>query len=73
MKKNFVVISGAAAILFALIACLGDSNEVVYSLFMGLCCAAFCLFVGGLLSLGYAKEKLERVKVKAAGQNKKAA
>ena len=73
MKKNFVVISGAAAVLFALIACLGDSNEVVYSLFMGLCCAAFCLYVGGLLVLGYAKEKPARTKVKAAVQNRKAA
>ena len=36
-KKNFVVISGAAAVLLALIACLGDSNNVIYIPFVFVC------------------------------------
>lgn len=73
MKKSFVVISAVAAIVFDLIACLGDGNTVVYNLFMGLCCAAFCVYVAGLFSVGFSKKDAERAEVSASVQAKKAA
>ncbi|MBR2707754.1 MAG: hypothetical protein IKE74_11055 [Mogibacterium sp.] len=62
MNMKVVVMCGAAAVVFDLIACLGDSNAVVYSLFMWLCIASFCAYVYGLLHMGYSKnyEKAER-------------
>lgn len=62
MNKNVVVMSAVAAVVFDLIACIGDSNAVVYNLFMWLCVASFCVYVYGLLRIGYSKkyEKAER-------------
>lgn len=62
MSKKVVVMSAAAAVVFDLIACIGDSNAVVYSLFMWLCIASFCVYVYGLLRMGYSKnyERAER-------------
>lgn len=69
MNKKVVVMSAVAAVVFDLIACLGDSNAVVYSLFMWLCIASFCVYVYGLLRMGYSKkyERAERKDADSAG------
>ena len=73
MKRSFVIISAIAAIVFDLIACLGDSSAVIYNLFMGLCCAAFCVYVAGLFTVGFKRQETERTEISAAAQGKKAA
>lgn len=65
MNRKFVVISAVLAIVFDLIACIGDNNETVYSLFMGLCCAAFCVYVYGLFRVGFSKKEITEVRAKA--------
>lgn len=62
MSKKVVVMCAVAAIVFDLIACIGDSNAVVYKLFTGLCIASLCAYIYGLLRMGYSKkyEKAER-------------
>jgi len=55
--KNYVVISAAAAIICDLIACIGDSNAVIYTLFMGLSCASFCIYVAGLIYNGIIRDR----------------
>lgn len=57
MSKKFVALAAVAAVVFDLIACIGDSNLTVYNLFMGLCCASFCLFVFGLFRVQFSKKK----------------
>lgn len=57
MSKKFVALTAVAAVVFDLIACIGDSNLTVYHLFMGLCCAAFCLFVIGLFRVEFSKKE----------------
>ncbi len=73
MNRKFVVISAVLAIVFDLIACIGDSNETVYSLFMGLCCAAFCVYVYGLFRVGFSKKEITEVRAKAEDSYRKAA
>ncbi len=73
MNKKFVVISAVLAIVFDLIACIGDSNETVYSLFMGLCCASFCVYVYGLFRVGFSKKEITEVRAKAEDSYRKAA
>ncbi|MBP3896496.1 MAG: hypothetical protein J6D57_01485 [Mogibacterium sp.] len=73
MKKSFVIISAVAAIVFDLIACLADSNAVIYNLFMGLCCAAFCVYVAGLFTVGFSRKEPERTEVSASVSERKAA
>lgn len=58
MNKKITAISAIAAIVFDLIACIGDSNPVVYRVFMVLCCAAFCIFVYGLFRIEFANTKV---------------
>lgn len=60
MTKKAVIISAVAAVVFDLIACIGDSNEVIYNLFMGLTLAAFCVYVYGLFRTGYTKAAEEK-------------
>jgi Ca2+/Na+ antiporter len=60
MTKKAVIISAVAAIVFDLIACIGDSNTVIYNLFMGLTLVAFCVYVYGLFRTGYTKETAEK-------------
>ena len=62
MKKSFVIISAVAAIVFDFIACLGDGNTVIYNLFMGLCCAAFCVYVAVCSKSVSAKRRLREQK-----------
>ncbi len=69
MSKKLVVMFGVAAVVFDLIACVGDSNEVVYSLFMWLCVASFCAYVYGLLRVGFSK-KYESAEIKDDGFEK---
>lgn len=73
MNKKFVVISTVLAIVFDLIACIGDSNETVYSVFMGLCCAAFCVYVYGLFRAGFSRKEITEVRAKTEGSYRKAA
>ncbi len=73
MKKNLVIISAVAAIVFDLIACLGDSNAVIYTLFMGLCCAAFCVYVAGLFTVGFSKKEYAQADRKADVSSRRAA
>ena len=73
MSKKFVVLSAVLAIVFDLIACIGDSNETVYSVFMGLCCAAFCVYVYGLFRVGFSEKQITEVRAKTADSYKKAA
>ena len=56
MSKKFAALTAVATIVFDLIACIGDSNPVVYHIFMGLCCAAFCLFVVSLFRIEFSKK-----------------
>jgi len=60
MTKKAVIISAAAAVIFDLIACIGDSNTVIYNLFMGLTLVAFCVYVYGLFRTGYTKASAEK-------------
>ena len=73
MKKGFVIISAVAAIVFDLIACIGDGNTVIYNLFMGLCCAAFCVYVYGLFRVGFSKKDYSVIETKSKESYKKAA
>ena len=73
MSKKVTALFAIAAVIFDLIACIGDSNETVYSVFMGLCCAAFCIFVFGLFRVGFAKQKFTDAKVKSDDSYRKAA
>ena len=73
MSKKFVVLSAVMAIVFDLIACIGDSNESVYSIFMGLCCAAFCVYVYGLFRVGLSKKDYSVIETKSKESYKKAA
>lgn len=73
MSKKFVVLSAVMAIVFDLIACIGDSNEAVYSIFMGLCCAAFCVYVYGLFRVGFSKKEYSETGMKSKESYKKAA
>ena len=73
MSKKVTALFAIAAIVFDLIACIGDSNEAVYSIFMGLCCAAFCAFVYGLFRIGFTKQEFTDAKVKSANSYRKAA
>jgi hypothetical protein len=61
------------AIVFDLIACLADSNAVIYNLFMGLCCAAFCVYVAGLFTVGFSRKETERTGISASVSERKAA
>jgi hypothetical protein len=40
---------------------------------MGLCCAAFCVYVAGLFTVGFSKKEAERTEVSASVQERKAA
>lgn len=73
MNKKFVALSAALAIIFDLIACIGDSNETVYSIFMGLCCAAFCVYVYGLFRVGYSRKEFTEIRSKESDSYRKAA
>jgi len=73
MSKKFVVLSAVMAIVFDLIACIGDSNETVYSIFMGLCCAAFCVYVYGLFRVGFSQKEYSEIEMKYKENYKKAA
>jgi len=73
MSKKSVILSAVLAVVFDLIACIGDSNETVYSVFMGLCCAAFCVYVYGLFRVGYAKKEYSEIETKTNGSYRKAA
>ena len=73
MSKKVTALSAIAAVVFDLIACIGGSNEKVYSIFMGLCCAAFCVFVYGLFRVGFTKQKITDAKVKSDDSYRKAA
>ncbi len=73
MNKKSVVLSAVLAIVFDLIACIGDSNETVYSLFMGLCCAAFCVYVYGLFRVGFSRKDITEVRAKSEDSYRKAA
>ena len=73
MSKKVTALSAIAAVVFDLIACIGDSNEKVYSIFMGLCCAAFCVFVYGLFRVEFTKQESTDVRVKYNDSNKNAA
>lgn len=73
MSKIFVVLSAVMAVVFDLIACIGDSNEAVYSTFMGLCCAAFCVYVYGLFRVGFSKKDYSEIETEAEESYKKAA
>lgn len=65
MNKKVVVMCAVAAVVFDLIACVGDSNAVVYSLFTGLCIASLCAYIYGLMRLGFSK-KYESAEMKDA-------
>ena len=73
MNRKVVVLSAVLAVVFDLIACIGDSNEAVYSIFMGLCCAAFIVYVYGLFRVGFSKKEITEVKAKTVDSYKKAA
>lgn len=73
MKKNYTIICAVAAVVFDLIACLGDSNAVVYNLFMGLCCAAFCAYVAGLFTVNFSKKEYVSADKKTVAGTRKAA
>ncbi len=73
MNKKFVVISAVLAVVFNLIACIGDSNETVYSIFMGLCCAVFCVYEYGLFRIGYNKKEFSEIGIKSKDIYRKAA
>ena len=73
MSKKVTALFAIAAVIFDLIACMGDSNPAVYSVFMGLCCAAFCIFIFGLFRVGFAKQKITDAKVKSDDSYRKAA
>jgi hypothetical protein len=48
-------------------------STVIYSLFMGLCCAAFCVYVAGLFTVGFSRKETERTEVNASVSERKAA
>ena len=73
MSKKFVAMLAVASIVFDLIACIGDSNLTLYRVFMGLCCATFCLYVAGLFTVGFSKKEVEITEAKAKTSYKKAA
>ena len=73
MDKKYVVLSAVLAIVFDLIACVGDSNETVYSVFTALCCAAFCVYVYGLFRMGYTKKEFSEIEAKSKESDRKAA
>lgn len=73
MSKKVTALFAIAAVIFDLIACIGDSNEAVYSIFMGLCCAAFCAFVYGLFRVEFTEQKVTDVRMKSNDSSKKAA
>ena len=73
MSKKVTALFAIAAVVFDLVACIGDSNEAVYSIFMGLCCAAFCVFVYGLFRVEYSKHEVTNVKVESGDSHRKAA
>lgn len=65
MSKKATVLFATAAVVFALIACIGDSNQTVYSIFLGLCCASFCVFVYALSRAVSTKQEVTDAKVKS--------
>ena len=73
MSKKVTALFAIAAVIFDLIACIGDSNQAVYSIFMGLCSASFCIFVYGLFRVGFAKQIITDAKVKSDDSYRKAA
>lgn len=72
-STRILVLAAAAAIVFDLIACLGDNNAIVYNVFMGLSCAAFCLYFAGLVYSGLLKERRTKVSAKSLEPLRKAA
>ncbi|MBR1987050.1 MAG: hypothetical protein IKA24_09250 [Mogibacterium sp.] len=73
MNKKIVVLCAVLAVVFDLIACIGDSNAAVYSIFMGLCCAAFCAYVYGLFRVGYTRKDFSEIEAKSEDSFRKAA
>jgi hypothetical protein len=73
MSKKIVALRAVMAVVFDLIACIGDSNETVYSIFMGLCCAAFCVYVYGLFRVGYTEKEYTEIEAKSENSYRKAA
>lgn len=65
MSKKATVLFATAAVVFGLIACIGDSNQTVYSIFLGLCCASFCVFVYALSRAVSTKQEVTDAKVKS--------
>ena len=73
MIKKVTLLSAVAAIVFDLIACLGDSSNTVYTAFMALCTAAFCVFVYGLFRIEFSKKDYDEISAKEDISIKKAA
>ena len=73
MIRKVTILSAVAAIVFDLIACLGDSNLTVYNVFMGLCCAAFLVLVYGLFRIEFSKKDYDDISVRDDISVKKAA
>ena len=67
------VLCAVLAVVFDLIACIGDSNAAVYSIFMGLCCAAFSAYVYGLFRVGYTKKEYRKIEAQSEDSCRKAA
>ena len=65
MSKKATVLFATAAVVFDLIACIGDSNQTAYSIFLGLCCASFCVFVYALSRAVSTKQEVTDAKVKS--------
>lgn len=57
MTTKLTIIAGAAAVVFDLIACLLDHIPAVYTGFMALCFASFCVLIYGLFRTQYPKKK----------------
>ena len=73
MIKKVTLLSAVAAIVFDLIACLGDSNLTVYHVFMSLCCAAFIVYVYGLFRVEFSKKDYDELTSKETAPVRKAA
>lgn len=61
------------AVVFDLIACIGDSNNAVYTIFTGLCCAAFSVYVYGLFRIELSKKDYPGIEAKSKDSYRKAA
>ena len=64
-NRKMTIIGAVAAVVFALIGCLGDSNQTVFGIGMGLSFASLGVFIIGMIRSEFSAKVREEERVSA--------